>query len=173
MDKKKTKTVKKKRVLKLNRRERLFLKELTSSPNISIAQAARNAGYAEGTVRSDIYSKVHAKPSVQTAIADIMEKQGLTDDKLTSKLKEGLEATKVISCNVIASDGEGMKDANSMTKDFVDTPDYATQHKFLDTALKLKDKYPASKNEHTGKDGGPLNFAYNPVFKPVKAEDDG
>lgn len=27
------------------------------------------------------------------------------------------------------------------------------------------------KAEHTGKDGGPLNFAYNPVFKPVKAEE--
>lgn len=68
----------------------------------------------------------------------LMEAAGITDERLSKKISEGLDATKVISCNVIAKDGEGMKDANSMTKDFVDVPDYPTQHKFLETALELK-----------------------------------
>lgn len=75
-------------------------------------------------------------------ISELMDNMGLTDHKLISKLSEGLEATKVISANVIAKNGEGMADANSMTKDFIDVPDMPTQHKFLDTALKLKGKYP-------------------------------
>jgi hypothetical protein len=39
--------------------------------------------------------------------------------------------------------------------------------------LKCKGKHRGymERQEHTGKDGGPLNFAYNPVFNPVKAEE--
>jgi len=50
--------------------------------------------------------------------------------RLIEVAEEGLKANKVISCNVIALDGEGMKDANSMTKDFVDVPDHQSRHRF-------------------------------------------
>jgi hypothetical protein len=57
---------------------------------------------------------------------------------LLDVLDDGLKANKVISCNIVSLDKEGMKDADSMTKDFVDIDDHPTRHKFLDTALKLK-----------------------------------
>jgi len=96
-----------------------------------------------GTLMREVgYSKAqstHPKMIINTkGFMALLEDAGVTDDKLSRKIREGLDATKVISCNVIAKDGEGMKDANSMTKDFVDVPDYPTQHKFLQTALEIK-----------------------------------
>lgn len=81
-----------------------------------------------------------------------MEKQGITDERIMKVLDEGLQADKVISAMVISLNGEGMKDANSMTKDFVEVPDHPTRHKFFDSACKLKSLYPNEKLEveHTG-----------------------
>lgn len=95
----------------------------------------RIAGFAKSTANRKAADKMaELAPTIQA----LMEKRGLTDDRLLDVLDRGLEATKVISCNIIAIGGEGMKDADSMTKDFVDVPDFATQHKYLDTGLKLK-----------------------------------
>jgi hypothetical protein len=97
-----------------------------------LGKIMREVGYSD-------HQSEHPKQITESkGFVALMEAAGITDDKLASKLREGLDATKVISCNVIAKDGEGMKDANSMTKDFVDVPDYPTQHKFLETALELK-----------------------------------
>lgn len=68
-------------------------------------------------------------------IGDLMDAMGLTDQKLMVKLDEGLEAQRSIAA--IAG-----TEANGGTTDFVDVPDYAVRHKYLDTALKLKGKYP-------------------------------
>jgi len=87
---------------------------------------------------SKSFSKTPRQVTRSEAFKKLLSKSGVTDNKLTIKIKEGLDATKVISCNVIAQDSEGMKDADSMTKDFVDVEDYATRHKYLVTALELK-----------------------------------
>jgi len=50
----------------------------------------------------------------------LMEKSGITDDYLSQKLKEGLEADRLYG------------------KDNVPHPDYSTRHKYLETGLKLK-----------------------------------
>lgn len=88
------------------------------------------------------YTKSTSKNALQITKSEgfqkLLAKTGITDRSLTIKLREGLNATKVISCNVIAKDGEGMADANTMTKDFVDVEDYGTRHKYLMTALELK-----------------------------------
>src|SRR5512135_128031 len=102
---------------KLNLRERKLIKALTD-PNIkSQAEAMRIAGYAKSTI-DKVSAKVVGKHRVQEAIRDIMERKGLTDERLLDVLDEGLRSDKVISANVVAQDGEGMADAHSMTKDF-------------------------------------------------------
>jgi predicted transcriptional regulator len=87
-------------------------------------KAARELGLTPQTVNEQFRRK---------PVQDILQKF-LNSSKLKKTLidvaKEGLHANKVISCNVISSDGEGMKDANSMTKDFVDVPDHQSRHKF-------------------------------------------
>lgn len=56
-----------------------------------------------------------------------MEKAGVTDEKLTTVIKEGLDARKAV---VMGKDSQ---------ESFVDVqPDYAVRHKYLETALRVK-----------------------------------
>ena len=73
---------------------------------------------------------------LRNPVRDFMEANGLSLGKLIEVLKDGLEANKVISAQVINQAGDGMKQANSMTKDFIDVPDHSTRHKYLETAAK-------------------------------------
>lgn len=99
--------------------------------------AAVAAGYSENYARAKAYK---IERLVKVGMADAFERAGLTDKAIVSHAIEGLNANKVISCNVIAPNGEGMKEANSMTKDFVDVPDWQARHKYFETILKLTDK---------------------------------
>jgi hypothetical protein len=118
---------------KVSLREMNFVKGLVTGK--SQKQAMRDAGYKESTVQSKASAKVkQLAPIIQA----LMEKRGLTDDRLLDVLDDGLKANKVISCNIIVTNKEGMGDADSVTKDFIEVEDHPTRHKFLDTALKLK-----------------------------------
>lgn len=103
-----------------------------------------------------VYKRLRENPEIRKKILNARElalkRAGLTRVKVYKKLAEGLDSTKVISCNVVAPDGEGMRDAGSMTKDFVDVPDYATRHKYVETALRLhRDLTPDDDDDHRGK----------------------
>ena len=63
---------------------------------------------------------------------EFLEEAGITDKLLQDKIKEGLESNRVISA--IANG----KQANGATTDFIDVPDMAVRHKYLETSLKLK-----------------------------------
>ena len=65
-----------------------------------------------------------------------MESHGLDMGRLLKVLDDGLSANKVISAMVINKKGDGMKQGNSMTKDFIDVPDHAIRHKYMETAGK-------------------------------------
>ena len=77
--------------------------------------------------------------------SELMEESGLTDTLLNQKTIEGLAANKQLAARVIfkkeaptsQSAGE-LPLANSTTDDFIEVPDYAIRHKYLETALKLK-----------------------------------
>lgn len=60
-----------------------------------------------------------------------LEKAGLTHDKIFSKIHELLDATKPIACNIYIKKGsdpaEQLKDADGVTKDFIEVADNATQ----------------------------------------------
>ena len=87
---------------------------------------------------------------VDISITELMEMMGTTDAYLNQKLNEGLEATKVVSVIPLKpkeaqpSTGD-LPNATSKNIEFVDVEDYPTRHKYLDTALKLKNKYPTEK----------------------------
>jgi hypothetical protein len=74
--------------------------------------------------------------------SDLMDQTGLTDERLSGKLQDLLEAQRTVSA-------VGGKDANAGTVDFVDVPDNPVQLKALEIALKLKDKFPSSKVDQT------------------------
>lgn len=73
--------------------------------------------------------------------SDFMEVAGITDHLLQQKIMEGLDSTRTISANVtVKSDDPKVKtkQATARDVDFIDVPDYAVRHKYLETALKLK-----------------------------------
>ena len=143
---------------KLSIKQRKFWKAYLETGNL--AEGARAAGSKAKDSHSLSQCGYQILKSIEVSIDELLELKGLSDNKLLQVLEDGLNATKVISCNVIAKDGEGMKDADSATKDFVDVDDYPTRHKYLETALKLKG-HMKDKVELGGKDGGPINLVVN------------
>ena len=100
-----------------------LLKPLIAN-KLNQSKTARQLGVSQATINEQF----NRKP-VQDALQKFLNSPKLKN-RLIKVAEEGLAANKVISCNVIANDGEGMKDANSMTKDFVDVPDHQSRHKF-------------------------------------------
>lgn len=111
--------------------------------------AAIAAGYSESTAKSrtkDIEARVK--------IADILERQGLTDNVLVNKLSQLLNASKVVGYlhNYKKSDKFGIEKISAdeqVSNDFVDVPDWTARAKGLELALKLKDLL-REKVEHSG-----------------------
>lgn len=99
-------------------RERKLIKGLCKG--LSVAEAARQAGYANSTIEGRIYSKdMLGSVRIQRALKDMMDEMGISDEKLLNVIREGLEAHKV------TTDGEK-------------APDFSARHKYLETALELK-----------------------------------
>lgn len=91
----------------------IMANEVAEKPK-GLGTILREVGYSNSTA---------LRPTEVTKSASfqyLMERAGITDDLLSIKLKEGLEAHKPYN-----------KDGDTL-------PDYSTRHKYLDTALKLK-----------------------------------
>lgn len=87
----------------------------------NVSKAMRDAGYSPAT------AKTPQKLTESKAFLEIMQEAGVTDEKLTQVIKEGLDATKPIVMG---------KDSNEAFVDVI--PDHPTRHKFLETSLKIK-----------------------------------
>ena len=82
------------------------------------------------------------QPIVKKTFAEIMEKAGITDEKLAKKMDEGLESVKVIGyLHQYKQDKDGntskAKPEEAVSNEFIDTPDMPTRHKYLTTALTI------------------------------------
>lgn len=100
-------------------RARKYIKNKVAG--MSDYQAALNAGYSKAIAKNA--SIKLEKGGIKEALETLMDKKGLTDDYLLEKTKDGLD-------NAVKIHGT---DDN-----FVEIPDYAVKHKYLETALKLK-----------------------------------
>lgn len=81
---------------------------------------------------------------------EFLEEAGITDDLLQKKVIEGLEANRTVSAKIIG------KTADSQTDDFIDVPDFIARHKYLETALKLKQRLIDRKDIQSG--GEPIKI---------------
>lgn len=106
----------------------------------SKTQAALAAGYAFPTAKTAVQSI--EKPYVKEAIERALDKAGITEERIAQKINEGLEAKRTV----------GFGDDN-----VIEAPDYQVQHKYLETAIKLKG---LDKSESSGaiinKEGGQM-----------------
>lgn len=103
-------------------KERKFVKTYLQTGN---AKEAIKAAY---NVSSDKSARAMVSETLsKLALTDIMDNMGLTDEALVGCLKDGLYNSKKII---------GTPD------NFIEVDDKATQHRYLNTAFQLKDKFP-------------------------------
>jgi len=88
---------------------------------------------------------------------DFLEEAGITDDLLQKKIMEGLDANKPIGALVLIKNSKDGK-SEQILKDnegMIEVADHAIRHKYLETALKLKQRL-VERKLLGGLDGGPL-----------------
>lgn len=84
-------------------------------------QSAIDAGFARATAKN-AYDKVETG-GVKEAIEKALDRAGVTTERIADKVNEGLEAKKIHT---------------SHTEPDAIVPDFAVQHKYLETAIKLR-----------------------------------
>ena len=82
-----------------------------------------------GKSYTQVYSQLH-KPYVRNIFKMLLLERGITFDKLAKVMDEGLGATKITGYLNNKVDG-----VEKVSDEFIETPDYATRHKYLNTAL--------------------------------------
>jgi len=120
----------------LTTRQKMFLKEYFKTGNgTRSAMKVYNCKnvHSASSLASETLSKL------EDVVRSMMEVRGLTLGKIIDVVNEGTEANKVISAMVVNEKGDGMKQANSMTKDFVEVPDHPTRLKAVEIAAKWLD----------------------------------
>ena len=126
---------------KLTLKQRKWIKEYIDTGNAT--EAAMRVydckdKESAGTIGSENLQKL--------AMADLMESMGLTDVALINVGTEGMTKAKKIH-------GTG--------DNFVETPDYATRHKYWDTMLKLKGKMTDKTGDvRIGQVGGEMSIKF-------------
>jgi hypothetical protein len=88
---------------------------------IAYGTQAKNRIYA-GIIGHNIFKRLGV------SMAALLDNAGVDDQYLTNVLKEGLKATRV----------DFVKDGDTDIKRMCETPDFATRHRYLDTAAKIK-----------------------------------
>jgi hypothetical protein len=112
-------------------KQKVYLKERVKGNSIRKAAAAAN-------VSRKTAERAEKDPEIKSAMRRALDKVGADDKKIARTVFEGLDATKVISANIINQAGDGHADANSMTKDFIDVPDYQSRIKAAELAGKFR-----------------------------------
>lgn len=149
-------------------KQRKFIKYYLESGNVS--QSALKAGYAFRQTGGDTLSKA----VVQEAFEMLMDKQGITDEKLNQVLADGLDATKVVGyLHQYKKKGkngkvEKIQPDEIISSEFIDVPDMPTRHKYMEIAYKLKGRS-KDKVELTGEDGESLLLELK-IAKPPKGK---
>jgi hypothetical protein len=119
---------------KLTLKQRKLLK--ATAEGKSRQEAGEIAGFSKKSAATQASMELK-KPEVAEAWNQLLDRI-CPDPLLANTYLDAIQATKVISANVIAPNGEGMADAHSMTKDFIEVPDYPTRLKTADSVAKLK-----------------------------------
>jgi DNA-binding CsgD family transcriptional regulator len=104
-------------------------------------EAGLLAGLSPKTADSQV-SQILRHPQTQDALLAAMTARGMDDEYLAKHHKMLIEGTKIISANIIvAGGGSDLAEAGSITKDFIEVPDYAAMARGLDLAYRLRGQY--------------------------------
>jgi len=96
-------------------------------------ESAKKAGYKPKNRNDLCVIGIHNIKALYPKIEDLMERMGLDDVHLLSKLRDGLEATEMKTV-ITVTEGEKI----SEQQEFID---YGARHRYLETALEMKGKF--------------------------------
>ncbi len=100
-------------------KQRIVAKEMVENGG-TMASALRKAGYSASIVKNP------QKVKKSKGFKETLEIMGIGDKTLANVLREGLGATKIVPLY------------QSSKKSYKTIPDYSTRHRYLETALELK-----------------------------------
>jgi len=125
---------------RLSRKQKGFVKDIVKGKT-GVEAALNNYDTTDNVTARSIASENLTKPNIVKAIQDY-----LPDELLAQVHLEGLLATKLSGTGgmklSMGADGEVSEFGHSD----LEVPDYATRHKYLDSAYKLKGSYAAEKH---------------------------
>lgn len=99
------------------------------------------AGFSPATAASQV-SQTLKNPKFQSSMHAAMERLGMGDDYFAAHLRQLIDATKIISANIIVTGGgSDLADAGSMRKDHIQVPDYSAMARGLDLICRLRGLY--------------------------------
>lgn len=115
-------------------KQAIAIKEITENHR-SVHSAMKRAGYSPNT-----YSKPKNLTTTK-AFREIMEAQGISDERLATIIDEGLGSMVYVKTERV----EGVGKNRLKTEEIVTMPDVNARHKYLETSLRLKghDRAPA------------------------------
>ncbi len=119
----------------------MFVKEYLKTGN---ATEAASKVYDVST--RDVARNIGSQNVAKLSIVDIMEKRGLTDEKISDTLVEAMDANKTVR-----SSDPGVE-SSAESNDFIDIPDWQARLKATELASKIKGHL-KDKVEHSGQVG--------------------
>lgn len=131
---------------RLTLKQKKFVKAYFETGNAT--EAARQAGYSPKRARQAGSENVAKRDLSQEAMAEILDKAGLTDEAIAHKLSEGADAKET---KFFARDG--------LVIETRDVAAWGVRHSYLETALKAKG-YLRNRVEVTGPGGQPVKFNF-------------
>jgi len=118
----------------LTTRQNLFLKEYMQTGNATEA-AMKVYNCKDRASAAALGSRMLRNVKIFDEVEFWLNKLGITDREIAKTIKEGLQATKVISA--VSTN----KDADEKTMDFIDVPDWNARNKTLEMLLKMRGKF--------------------------------
>lgn len=138
-------------------RQRLVVARIKENQG-NIYQAMLDVGYKHQTARNSKHNLVKSK-----GFQELLEEAGITDEKLTQVLNDGLEAKNYIKIERV----EGVGKDRLKTEEIKEVPDTVTRHRYLETGLRLKGH--GDKNKETTTQQNTVNIQNN-FFDPNSTE---
>jgi hypothetical protein len=111
---------------------------------MSAYRSAVKAGYAHATAWN-----AHKNIEKRCDFGQLLVKHGLDDDTLLKKIVDGLDSNKLVAADIVIRNDNGEMQVNKNSNDWVEYPDQAVRHKFIETALKLNGRL-KDRVEHSG-----------------------
>ena len=115
-------------------KQRKFVKYFVESGNAS--EAALKAGYSFRESGQENLSK----PLVLDAFQKLLDKNGLTDQKIIDKLNQLIDAKRVQSCNILIKKEDGKVIPQENPNDFIEVEDNHVQADMVKFLCKLKER---------------------------------